>query len=166
MLSIMKKIIACFSIFLFISLLNQTNAQVKVVKFEELNDYITNQNPDQVKVINFWATWCAPCIKELPYFEALQKNHSDQNIKLLLVSLDFVEQKERVAKFLEKKDITANVWLLDETDANTYIDKIDSRWSGAIPMTLIIKPSTGERIFLEKELTKEELEQHINTLLD
>ncbi|MGK7389278.1 MAG: TlpA disulfide reductase family protein [Candidatus Cyclobacteriaceae bacterium M2_1C_046] len=161
----MKKYIACFSIFLLLSLFTESSAQVKIIKFEELNNYL-NSGSDKVKVINFWATWCAPCIKELPYFEALQETYSNKDLELLLVSLDFVEQKEKVTKFLEKKDITANVWLLDESDANSYIDKVDPRWSGAIPMTIIINPSTEKRIFLEKELTKEELEKNINTLLN
>lgn len=141
-------------------------AQVNVVKFSELDSFIASHEGHEVKVINFWATWCAPCIKELPYFELLKEKYPDDQLDVLLVSLDFAEHIERVNKFLDRKNISTKVWLLDESDANSYIDKIDNRWSGAIPMTLLINPATGKRIFLEKELTNDELEQHINSLLN
>jgi thiol-disulfide isomerase/thioredoxin len=140
-------------------------AQVNVVKFPELDSFIASQEGHEIKVINFWATWCAPCIKELPYFESLKEKYPDDQLDVLLVSLDFAEHTERVNKFLDQKNISTKVWLLDESDANSYIDKIDNRWSGAIPMTLLIHPATGKRIFIEKELTNDELEQHINSLL-
>lgn len=151
-----------FLFFIFISVSGYS--QVKVVKFPELERYISDAG-DKIKVINFWATWCGPCIKELPFFDALQDNYSPEDLEVMLVSLDFEDQKERVNKFLERKSISSAVWLLDETDANSFIDKVDPRWSGAIPATLLINSKTGQRIFLEKELSKEELEQHIDKLL-
>lgn len=139
-------------------------AQVHVVKFPELKNYLSEKTGDNIKVINFWATWCGPCIKELPYFNSLKDSYSEHKVEVLLVSLDFADQLSKVESFLEKRKISANVWLLDESDANAYIDLVDKRWSGAIPMTLLINSSTGKRIFLEKELTKEELEKHIISL--
>lgn len=154
-------------LFILIFLISfSASAQVNVIKFPELKTFISSNESDKVKVINFWATWCGPCIKELPYFDSISRTYSKEKVEVLLVSLDFADQLEKVEKFLENKNISSNVWLLDETDANTYIDLVDNRWSGAIPMTLLINTSTGERIFLEKELTKEELEKHINSLID
>lgn len=160
----MKFLFLLAGLFTFTTLPSETFAQVKVVKFEELDNYLSKADSDKIKVVNFWATWCAPCIKELPYFEAVDKEYEDNEVEVLLVSLDFADQLDRVEIFLQKKDINSTVWLLDETDANSYIDKVDPRWSGAIPMTIISRASTGQRIFLEKELTKEEIEQHINKL--
>lgn len=137
--------------------------QVEVIKFDKLDSYLKNNEGTKPKVINFWATWCGPCIKELPYFEEI---HKENKAEVLLVSLDFVENLDRVNKFLDRKDISAKVWLLDEIDANSYIDKIDQRWSGAIPMTLIIDPVNNRKIFLEKELTRDELEKQINSLIN
>ena len=141
-------------------------AQVQVVKFPELENYISQKSEDKIKVVNFWATWCGPCIKELPFFNSLKDSYSENKVDVLLVSLDFVEELSKVESFLKKRKISMKVWLLDESDANSYIDLVDARWSGAIPMTLLINETTGKRIFLEKELTKEELEHHLNLLIN
>lgn len=96
----------------------------------------------------------------------LGKQYSDEKVEVLLVSLDFADQLEKVENFLKRKSISSKVWLLDESDANSYIDLVDTRWSGAIPMTLLINTTTGKRIFLEKELSQEELEHHLKLLLN
>jgi thiol-disulfide isomerase/thioredoxin len=138
----------------------------KVIKFSELQDYIASGADDKVKVINFWATWCGPCVKELPFIDSLRYTYDPAKVEVLLVSLDFPDQLTRVNKFVQQKKIGSRVWLLDESDPNLFIDHVDPSWSGAIPATLLIRNSTSQRIFLEKELTKKELENHINKLLN
>jgi thiol-disulfide isomerase/thioredoxin len=141
-------------------------SQVKVIKFPELQEYITTSADDKVKVINFWATWCGPCVKELPFIDSLGHTYDPDKVELLLVSLDFPDQLSRVHTFLQSKKIGSTVWLLDESDPNLFIDQVDASWSGAIPATLLIRNSTAQRLFLEGELTKAELEKHINKLLN
>lgn len=138
----------------------------KVIKFPELQEYIATSADDKVKVINFWATWCAPCVKELPFIDSLRYTYDAHEVEVLLVSLDFPDQLSIVNKFLQRKKIGSPVWLLDETDPNFFIDKVDPSWSGAIPATLLVRNSPEQRIFLEGELTKTELEEHINKLLN
>lgn len=137
----------------------------KVIKWDGL-EAVINQKTEKLQVINFWATWCAPCIKELPYFEAVNKADSDK-IDVTLVSLDFADEFEkRVLPFIEKRDLQSQVLLLDEIDYNSWIDKVDPSWSGAIPATLIINPSNGKRKFLEKELNEGELNSLIEDILN
>ncbi|WP_207508268.1 TlpA disulfide reductase family protein [Telluribacter humicola] len=138
----------------------------KVIKFPELQEYITTSTDDKVKVINFWATWCAPCIKELPFIDSLRYTYDPDKVEVLLVSLDFPDQLSKVNKLLQRKKLSSTVWLLDESDPNLYIDKVDPSWTGALPATLLVRNSTDQRIFLGKELTKAELETHINKLLN
>ena len=111
------------------------------------------QEGSKTYVVNFWATWCAPCIKELPYFEALNKN---QNIDVLLVSLDFPQHKEsRLMPFIKKNQLQSKVVHLDDTNENFWINAIDTTWSGAIPATIIYnnqKRGFYERLFTQKEL--------------
>ncbi len=111
------------------------------------------QEGSKTYVVNFWATWCAPCIKELPYFEALNKN---QNIDVLLVSLDFPQHKEsRLLPFIKKNQLQSKVVHLDDTNENFWINAIDTTWSGAIPATIIYnnqKRGFYERLFTQKEL--------------
>ncbi|UII34045.1 TlpA family protein disulfide reductase [Fulvivirga ulvae] len=135
--------------------------KAEVVKFERL-DAIINQESEKVTVINFWATWCGPCVKELPYFKELAAQNPHVNV--YLVSLDYVEKLDRVNTFIERKGLKSPVLLLDEMDYNSWIDKVDESWSGAIPATLLINTATGKRKFVEKELKEGELQELIKGL--
>lgn len=137
----------------------------KVIKWDGLEAVIT-RDTDKLQVINFWATWCAPCIKELPYFEAVNQNACDK-VDVTLISLDFEDEfDKRVLPFVSKREIRSRVMLLDEIDYNSWIDKVDPSWSGAIPATLIINPSNGKRKFLEKEMNEGELNSLIEEMLN
>src|SRR6187402_288932 len=111
-----------------------------------------------IYVVNFWATWCAPCVKELPHFEQL--NSENKNIKVVLVSLDFKNQFEsKLLPFLKKKSINSEVVLLTDKDYNTWLPMVDKEWSGSIPATLIIK--NGKKFFAERIFSSyEELNQY------
>lgn len=132
---------------------------VSVIKFDAFQR-ILESTSNQVQVINFWATWCAPCVKELPLFEKLNAENRP-GIKVMLISLDFADKVEKVNLFLSRKHIKSEVLLLDEIDYNSWIDKVEKNWSGAIPATLIINPVTGKRKFVEKELQDGDLEKMI-----
>ncbi|WP_420582270.1 TlpA disulfide reductase family protein [Reichenbachiella sp.] len=139
---------------------SQSLAQsIEVIKYPELAKLI-NTPTEKHKVINFWATWCRPCIKELPQFLELYEKYNEENLELSLVSFDFVEELENKLKpFVEKKNIKAKVYLLDETDYNAFIDKVDPSWSGAIPATLFVAKGNSKRRFIEKEFSENELEK-------
>jgi len=141
----------------------KTNARVPALNFEELTPLLTKDN-DTTYVINFWATWCKPCIKELPAFEQLNKVYADKKVKVVLVSLDFADKIEtQVIPFMDREDIQSQVVLLDDGDANSWIPKVSSEWSGAIPATLIYKKDT--RKFYEKSFTYPELEKEVKSIL-
>lgn len=139
---------------------------VKVIKWSELEEYLA-QDSEKVRVINFWATWCGPCVKELPYFQEAHETYGEKGVEIVLVSLDDVEVVEdRVNPFIDRKGLTASVVLLDETDYNMFIPKVDERWSGAIPMTLILDNDSQKRTFFERELDREELFESISAYID
>ncbi len=125
------------------------SAQIET--FEQFSDfeeqYLQPNNSDTTYIINFWATWCVPCVKELPYFEELNAKYTKHPIKVILVSLDFTE--EAVTKFIAKKGIKSKVVLLTDSKTNNWIDKVDPNWSGAIPITLFLKGNLKE--FYEKD---------------
>jgi len=98
------------------------------------------QDSDTTYVINFWATWCKPCVKELPYFEELNARLQGQKAKVVLVSLDFPKKvKSSLIPFVEKHQLQSEVFVLLDGKYNDWIDRVDPQWTGAIPATLIYK---------------------------
>lgn len=125
----------------------QAQREVPVLNFEELLPLLSRDN-DTTYVVNFWATWCKPCVAELPYFEELHAKYADSKVKVLLVSLDFKRQLDsKVIPFLDKNKIRSQVLLLDARDPNAWIDRVDPSWSGAIPATLFYRGD--RRVFIE-----------------
>jgi len=126
---------------------------------------LTSLENDTTYVINFWATWCSPCVKEIAYFEKMHRQYSQSSVKVVLVSLDFPNQAaKRVPSFLSEKEITAPVFLMTNLSYNDWIDQVDPSWSGAIPATLIYRKD--QRIFLEQELSMEELQTHVKQIMN
>ena len=115
--------------------------------FAQLEQRIEQGN-ERVLVINFWATWCKPCIKELPFFEALQSRYATKKLGVLLVSLDFKSQKDkRLLPFLERNQLCSEVALLADQDANFWIPQFHDTWDGAIPVTLVYNRKTQKKSF-------------------
>ena len=95
---------------------------------------------DTTYVINFWVTWCKPCVEELPYFEELTQAYQRQKVKVILVSLDFPRQFEsKLAPFVEERQLQSTVIALADGRYNDWIDKVSTEWTGAIPATYIYK---------------------------
>ncbi len=131
------------------------NQNVKLLNINQLNERIKN-GKDSTYVVNFWATWCAPCIKELPHFEKLGAEHKSEKLAVLLVSLDFKSKlQSNVIPFVKRKNLKNEVFLLNESNPQEFIDRIDPSWSGSIPATLFIK--NDKRKFVESEFTYEQL---------
>ena len=143
---------------------SKLSAQIAVYeKFAAFENAILKED-DNIYVINFWATWCAPCIKELPYFEKL---HTDNpKVKVILVSLDSRNDlNKKLIPFVDRKKITAQVVLLSDKDYNAWLDKIDATWSGAIPATLIV--SGKRKLFAEREFENfTELNDYVNAFIN
>jgi thiol-disulfide isomerase/thioredoxin len=154
------------NVFLAIMLLGgsiATSAQkAEIIKAEQLQ-HLLSKPTDKVRVINFWATWCGPCVKELPLFEKLNAEASE-TVEVILVSMDLVldPNPEKVYKFIQRKNLQSRVLLLNEQEPN--IDGIEKEWSGALPATLILNNKTGSKKFIGRELKEGELEKVISEI--
>lgn len=154
-------LIALLIILNFSQITGQTLPEIDKVGIEML----TKRYNDTTYVVNFWATWCSPCVKEIGFFEELHRNHTNSKVKVVLVNLDFPNQVgRRVIPFLLEKEITAPVMLMTDLNYNGWIDRVDPSWSGAIPATLIYNKES--RVFLEKEVTRHELFEQVNQLIN
>lgn len=120
------------------------DGKVEVLNFNQLEPLL-NQKNDTIYLVNFWATWCAPCVAELPAIKSVEDKYRNQKFKVLLVSLDMPGQvKSRLIPFLLSRKITSKVVLLDDPRQNVWIDKVDPNWSGELPFTVIYGKSFRE----------------------
>jgi len=150
-------------IFITFLLIGFQDRPIKIVDFKGLEPYLNKQN-DTTYIVNFWATWCGPCVKELPYFEKITEKYKNKKVKVILVSLDFPKSyKKSLLPFLVRKGIKSEVILLNDPDSNTWINKVNKDWSGAIPATIIYNKNS--KSFYEKSFTYEELEEALKLKL-
>ena len=153
-----------FVLFIFASS-SLTGQKIEYIKISDLEKIL--RNPDnKLHVLNFWATWCAPCVSEIPAFEKTAKNYDPAKVRFILVSLDFPSQIEKqLIPFLKKNHVTLEVAVMTEVDYNAWIDKVDSSWQGDIPATLFFNNYKKSKYFHSGELSETELKKQINSLL-
>ena len=140
------------------------NDDLEIYDFNGLEPLLNKQD-DKTYVVNFWATWCAPCIKELPYFEQINRDYAGKNVEVVLVSLDFPRQYEKKLKpYIKDNNLQSKVVALNDPDMNTWIPKVNSDWTGAIPATIIY--NKNGRQFYEKSFTYDELVTEIRKFIE
>lgn len=158
----MKQIFIALLLFLVTSLAAQ---DIPFIKKAQLEQWL-NTDTDTVYVLNFWATWCGPCVAELPAFEKLNEKYAAQKVKVVLISTDFKRNVEsNVKPFVKRKNLHSQVMFMDESNPNVWVNLVSPEWSGAIPATLIISKRKNKRLFFEKPLTFNELEKEVLSAL-
>jgi len=160
------KILISVSIFLvFFIGLEASGQKIEYIKVPDL-EKILNNKENKLLVVNFWATWCAPCVKELPAFEKVAGEYNESKVRFIMLSLDFPSQIESQLKpFLKKNNLTLDVSVMMDTDYNSWIDKVDPQWQGNIPSTLIVNHEKKTRYFHSGEIDEPELRALINKFL-
>ena len=157
----MKIVVILILFFIPVSCFSQKATVIKLPQLESL----LNQKNDTTYIINFWATWCQPCVKELPFFleeEAAQKN---EKVRFVFISLDFKRELDsRLNVFLKDRKMNSTVYLIDEPDYDSWIDKVDPSWQGNIPATLVYNFATNKRQFFAKDFEPGELHKALLNL--
>ena len=141
-----------------------TSPAVQKVKITELESYIAHC--DHPLIVNFWATFCVPCAKEIPYFQSTVDRYKDKRVELVLVSLDLPDYYPgRIAAVVKKSGFTAHIMWLNETDADYFCPKVDPHWSGGIPCSLFINNTNHYRRFFDRQLTEPQVDLEIKEML-
>lgn len=144
--------------------LQAQQGEYQIIKLGDLEELFSKQD-DTVRVFNFWATWCVPCVRELPNFETFNQEIKGTSQLLYLVSLDDLNRSQsKLSNFLKKKNVMSKVMVLDENNPNFYIDRIEPSWTGSIPATLVIGNQT--RGFAEREFhSASDIQNWINSII-
>lgn len=159
----MNKFLIVFVSFFIVS--SSFAQSVKKVKIEELESYI--KNSDHPLVVSFWATWCSPCIHEIPWIQEAVSKKQDKKVEFILVSLDFKDAyPKKIMQMIKEKNLNATHYWLDETNADYFCPKIDIKWEGGIPANLFINNKTGYRKFFQRQLTDRQAEQEVGLLVN
>lgn len=138
--------------------------QIKSVKVTDLAKTIKDSKTPLI--VNFWASFCIPCLEEMPYFQSLAEKYKPRGVSLLLVSLDLKDSyPDSIAASVKKHKITAPVVWLNEDNTDYFCPKIDSTWTGNMPSTLFVNNATGYHKFFEEQLSKDKLEGEIQAML-
>ena len=159
----MKKLIVLSIMLLLGASLHAQNIPV----YESFDQYqpLLEKNNDTTYVINYWATYCAPCIEEMQVFRKLEQEYSNKPVKIILTSLDFGSNaKERVRSFISKHQVRSKVVILDDPRSNAWINKVSTKWSGALPGTLVYNQNS--RSFYEKTFNYQELKNIIESKMN
>jgi len=136
--------------------------KISVVNFEQLQSYTVHKTNDTLYVVNFWATWCDPCVKEIPFFQQEYKKYARYKVKMIYVSMNSVKDLSKVQNFVDNQKLGPLVLLLNGGNPNDWINKVDSSWSGAIPATVMYK--FGKKVyFREGDFTSASLEKVIQS---
>ncbi|HLX67043.1 MAG TPA: TlpA disulfide reductase family protein [Puia sp.] len=142
----------------------QAQAPVQKVRITELQDYIAHS--DHPLIVNFWATFCVPCNKEIPYFQSTVARYKEQGVELILVSLDLPDYfPVKIGDFAKKQGYTAKVLWLNETNADYFCPKVDPHWSGGIPSSLFVDNKTHYRRFFDRQLTEPQVDVEIKKMI-
>jgi thiol-disulfide isomerase/thioredoxin len=138
--------------------------QIKSIKITDLEKTVAESKTPLI--VNFWATYCVPCVEEIPFFQEEVKKQKANGVQLLLVSLDLKSYyPQKIKSFATSRKFTAPILWLNETNADYFCPKVDPKWSGVIPATLFINNSTGYRKFYEEPLSRETLKKEIMAIL-
>ncbi|NCI49928.1 redoxin domain-containing protein [Sediminibacterium roseum] len=150
---------------LFVGCVIGAQAQpIKKMKMDQLLKMIdTSKTP---LVVNFWATWCGPCIREIPWFEKAVKEYAGQKVKLILVSIDYPDDYAGIAAFAKKQGYTSQIIWLNETDPDVFCPKVDKSWKNTIPVTLMVNNKRKYRQFYNQQLPEPKLAEELRKLVE
>ncbi|HLB31448.1 MAG TPA: redoxin family protein [Gammaproteobacteria bacterium] len=137
--------------------------EVAAVNADEIKSIIS-ENKGKVVVLNFWATWCPPCIKEFPDIIKLYDQYESKGLQVIAISMNEPDELEDIAEFLGKHNPRFPVYRAASTEEEFY-SEFEEQWWGEMPMTMIYDKAGNVAMMHKKALSFEEFEQDVSSLL-
>ncbi|PWT74036.1 MAG: thioredoxin [Bacteroidetes bacterium] len=154
-----------FTALLSLLVLSLQAQEITKMNIKDLESYI--QKSEHPLVVNFWATFCVPCVKEIPTFEKIISTYKDKQVELILVSLDLPDSyPAKIENFARDRQFSSSIIWLNETNADYFCPRIDKKWSGGIPSSLFINNRNHFKKFFESELNANQFEENIKKMVE
>ncbi|MBD2703191.1 redoxin domain-containing protein [Spirosoma sp. BT702] len=101
---------------------------------------LLKNDSDKVRLVNVWATWCGPCVTELPEFVNMNRMYRNREFEFITLSADVPDKKDKALATLKRLQVSSKNYLFNSTDKYKLIETLDPKWQGALPYTLLIEP--------------------------
>jgi peroxiredoxin len=109
---------------------------------------LARNDTKKLLVINLWATWCGPCVAELPELVTMNRMYRGRNFQLVTISLDDVAKHEEALNVLRENHVSSTNYILSSSDRDKFAEALDQDWPGPVPYTLVVAP--GGKIVYRK----------------
>lgn len=163
----MRQRILSTSLVLLLAGCSQTESGLTLenVRADEVSRVAASHKDSAAVLVNFWATWCQPCVEEFPMIVQLGKQYASKGLVVYFVSVDWLDERDRVVDFLSAHGVTG-VSFIKNQDDNDFINGTHPEWTGAVPFTLVYSKKSGEVIdFWESKKPRERFISAIETAL-
>jgi len=101
---------------------------------------LAKNETDKLLVVNLWATWCGPCVAEMPEFVTMNRMYRKRNFQMITISLDQPEQQDAALKLLKENHASTTNYISAITNTDKFADTLDKEWRGPLPHTILIAP--------------------------
>ena len=117
---------------------------------------LAKNDTKKLLLVNLWATWCGPCVAELPELVTMNRMYRSRNFQFVTISMDDLSKREDASKVLTENHVAATNYILNADDRDKFAEALDQEWPGPVPYTLLIAP--GGKIVYRKVGAIEPLE--------
>jgi len=158
-----------FSAFVFLLFLSFTlySQEVKTITSTDEYKALLDNSKGKVVLVNFWATWCPPCVKEFPELVKLYNEYKDKEFVLMFISLDDKsEYDSKLLPFLKKQGVDFTSYFGNFSNPETIMNYVDKSWQGEIPYTGIYDKEGNLVKSLLGNKTYEQFETEIKKVMD
>lgn len=132
-----KACILLSSSLLFFTACSYSELELKRGNAAEILEQAKTHSGREAVLLNFWATWCAPCIEEFPMIAELAENYKNRGLHVYFISVDWSEDEDKVLEFLERQGIKGISYIKSTQDDESFINSISTAWTGAVPFTIL-----------------------------
>jgi peroxiredoxin len=126
---------------------NAEEVSVQTIDEAGVRKLVQNDSPN-LRLINVWATWCVPCVEELPELVTINRMYRKRKFEMITISLDDPKEREAVLKRLQEKHVSATNYLFSSDDRDALAEALDKQWPGPVPYTILVAP--GGKIVYRK----------------